>query len=243
MAAPSLRALGTVTSGATGTPTFAEPAGAVADDIILCSWFQDDARTSATPPTGPAGFSRPNDAPQLNNPLGGSPDHSLQVFVGRRSDVGAGPYVFTIIPGTGGATPFCEGRAAAIQNVKVDPSFYAGPQDGNTSGSSDVSTAPAVSTTNSVNDCYAFYVATNWNGGAWTPPAGYTEQWDANNRIITFADLTLAAPQTTSPQAVCASSARMNAWVAPFLPIAAAAESPQTILVAPPPALIRASRW
>jgi hypothetical protein len=219
MVAPSTRALGAVTSANTGTPSFAEPAGAQPDDIIICAWFQDDARTSATPPTPPAGFSLPNDAPQLNNPLGSSPDHSLQVFIGRRSVVGAGPYTFTIVPGTGGATPFCEGRAAAVQDVFTGSPFYAGPQDGNTSGSSNVSTAPAVSTTNSVNDCYAFYVATNWNGGTWTPPSGYVEQWDANNHIITIADATLATPQTTSPQAVNTASARMNAWVATFLPL------------------------
>jgi len=216
MAAPSIRSLGTVTSGSTGTPSFAEPAGAVADDVIACIWFQDDARTSiGTPPTG---FAQATDAPQANNPLtGSSPDHSLQVYVGRRSAVGAGPYTFTVVPGTGGTTPFCEGRAVAIQDV---PTTVASPfteaADGNTTGSTSSTTAPAVSATSLGPDRLALYAATNWNGGAWTEPSGYTEQWDANNRIATFDSLTLTTAQTTSPQAVCAGNNRMNAWVGIF---------------------------
>lgn len=241
MTAPSLRALGTVLSSSTTSPSFAEPAGTVADDIIIIAWFQDDARTSIS--AAPSGFAAPTDAPQNNNPLFGSPSHSLQVYWGRRSAVGAGPYGFTVNVGLGG-TPFIEGRSAAVQDcITTGDPFDAA--DGNTSGLTSVTTAPLVSATSTGTDRFAFYAATNWTGGAWTPPSGYTEQWDADNRIVTFDTLTMAAAATTSPQAVCAGNDQSNAWVGILLPIPAASGAspdPQPLVV-PPPALIRASTW
>lgn len=239
MAAPSLRALGTVLASSTGTPSFSAPAGAVAADLIICAWFQDDGRTSVSG-TLPTGFLQATGSPQVNDPAAGSPSHSLNVYYGIFSAVGAGPYTFTVVPGIGSPTPFCEGRSAAIQDAGT---VWEGTPSGATSGNTNVSTAPSVSSTSAQNDCYAFYVATNWAGGAWTPPTGYTEQWDANDRIITFADLTMPTPATTTPQATNASSNRMNAWVGIIPPVAAAGESPKLILVLPPAAVVRASTW
>jgi hypothetical protein len=239
MAAPSIRSLGTVTSGATAAPSFAEPLGAAADDIIVCGWFQDDARTSISA-TLPTGFAAAFDAPQANNPLtGSSPDHSLQVYVARRSVCGAGPYTFTVVPGTGGATPFCEGMAVAVQGV---PPGIASPfteaADGNTSGSSSSATAPLVTATSLDIDRLALYFATNWTGGAWTPPSGYTEDWDANNRIATLDHLTMAVAASTSPQAVNVSTDRTNAWVGIFASSIAAAAPTSTGPPALPPHIL-----
>lgn len=223
MPAPSIRALGTVTSASTGTPSFAEPAGTASDDVIVCAWFQDDGRTSAVNPVPPTGFAVAQDTPQINDSLAGPPSHALQVWVGRRSVVGAGPYTFTIVPGIGSATPFCEGRAVAVQDVPVSTaSPFTEAADGNTSGASSSATAPAVSASLASAAGLALYAATSWSGGAWTPPSGYNEEWDANNRIITFDSLAMAAPATTSPQAVCAASDRMNAWVGIFAGAASA---------------------
>lgn len=210
MVAPSQRSLGTVLKTSTGTPTFSAPAGAASSDIIVVFWFQDDGRTSVgTPPTG---FSAPNDAPQRNDAAAGSPSHSLNVYWGRFSDVGAGPWAFTVVPGIGSATPFCEGRAAAYQDCITSGNPFEA-ADGNTSGASNTATAPAVSATSAGNDRLAVYMASNWAGGAWTEPSGYTEDWDGDDRIVTLDHLTMPTAATTSPQAVNASSNRMNAWV------------------------------
>lgn len=216
MTAPSLRALGAVTSGPSATPTFAAPPGAQPADVILCGWFQDDARTSIA--AAPAGFAVPLGAPQVNTGVGGSPNHSLRIYWGRFAAVGPGPYIFTVNPGLGSPTPFIEGRSAAIQ----DAITFGDPFDdaaGNTSGNLDTALAPPVSAAAAGADRYNFYAATNWNGGTWTEPAGYTERWDANNHLCTFDDLGPFGPGITSPQALNSASARQNAWLGILLPI------------------------
>lgn len=229
MTAPSLRALGTVVAATTTSPSFAAPAGAIATDVILVAYFQGDGRTTST---APAGFTLAADLRQVNNPAAGDPSHSLYVWWGRFSDVGAGPYTFTVTVGSGG-TPFIEGRTAAIQGCATSGNPFEA-ADGNTSGASAVTTAPAVSATSTGTDRYAFYVATNWSGGAWTPASGFTEQWDANDRIITIDDLTMPTAATTSPQAVCAGSNDSNAWVGILLPVTSAAVTPSPYVVTAP---------
>jgi hypothetical protein len=218
--APSLRALGAVSSGSTLTPSFAAPAGAVADDVIVIAAFVDDARTTVS--AVPTGFLAAPNAPQRNG-SSGSPEHVLIVYYGRFSDVGAGPWGFTL---TSGATPFVEGRAAAIQDCVTSGSPWDA-TDGATSGATSGTVAPLVSATSSGADGYAFYAATDWASGAWTPATGFTEQWDANTRIITFDDKSLTTAQTVSPQATCASSSLMNAWVGILLPIPSTPATPK----------------
>lgn len=239
MVAPSLRALGTVLSSSTTSPSFAAPAGAQPDDVIIIGWFQGDARTGIS--AAPTGFVTPTDAPQSNSAIFGDPSHSLQIYWARFAAAGAGPYGFTVNVGLGG-TPFIEGRAAAIKDcILTGNPFDAA--DGNTSALISVTTAPAVSATSTGNDRYAFYAATNWTGGAWTPPSGYTEQWDGDNRICTFDDLTMPTAATTSPQAVCAGNDQSNAWVGILLPIATGVTAIASPIIAPDAAVIRASTW
>ena len=222
MVAPSIRSIGAQTVGPSATPTFAEPAGAQPSDVIVCAWFQDDARTTIDQGALPTGFAAAPDTPQANNPLiGSSPNHSLQVYAGRRSAVGAGPYAFVVVPGTGGATPFIEGRAAAVQDCILSGSFFDA-ADGNTTGTASDTVAPSVSATSSGLDRFAFYMATNWNGGAWTDPAGFTNVMNSTNRLLTWDSKTLATVQTVTPQAVNSASQRMNAWVGIFLPVPSA---------------------
>ena len=219
MTAPSLRSQGSVVKTTTASPSFAAPAGAVSTDVIVIPFFVDDGRRTVT--AFPSGFSLATDLPQTNDATAGSPSHSLVVYTGRFSDVGAGPYGFTI-----SASTFIEGRAAAVQDciTSGNPIEAA---DGNTSGNTNVTTAPSVSATSLGADRYAFYAATNWNGGAWTPATGFTEQWDADDQIITIDDKALATAQTVTPQAVCVGSSRSNAWVGVFLPVpAGGADSP-----------------
>lgn len=222
MASPSLRSLGTVVSGTTTAPSFAAPAGAASTDVIIIAVFVDDGRSTIS--AAPSGFSQAASSPQVNDAAAGSPSHCLFVYWGRFSDVGSGPYGFTISsPGT----PFVEGRAAAVQGcITTGNPFEA--TNGATSGNTNVTTAPSVSAASLDVDRYAFYAATNWTGGAWTPASGFVEQWDANSQIITFDDKALATAQTVTPQAVCAGSGRSNAWVGILLPVPAAA------VIAPP---------
>lgn len=212
MTAPSLRALGTVVAATTNTPSFAAPAGAVANDVITIGFFAGDGRRAVT--AVPSGFTIGPDLPQINDVSLGDPSHGLYVYQGRFSAVGVGPYGFTM----SGTAAFVEGRAAAIQNCITTGSPIEA-ADGNTSVNTAVTTAPSVSATSLGPERYAFYVATNWTGGAWTPASGFTEQWDANDEICTFDDLALPTAQTVTPQAVCAGSNKSNAWVGIFLPV------------------------
>lgn len=212
MTAPSLRALGAVTSGNTLSPSFAAPAGAVGTDVIVIIAFGDDGRTTLG--ALPTGFSTVPGTPQ-RNANAGSPNHNLFAWYGRYSDVGVGPYVVTLANGF--ATPFIEGRACAIQGCITSGSPWDA-TNGATSGAVAGSTAPLVTATSTGADRYALYAATNWNGGAWTPATGFTEQWDANTRIVTIDDAALPTVQTVTPQAVCAGNNLMNAWVGLMLP-------------------------
>lgn len=250
--APSLRALGTPVSTSTLTPSFPAPAGAQPTDVVLALFFADDGHTIVT--GVPVGFTQIADLPQSNDVTTGSPSHCLIGYWGRFADVGAGPYAFTLsAPGT----PFVEGRTAAIQDcITTGNPFEA--SDGSTSGTTAVTTAPLVTGTSLGPNRYAFYAATNWTGGAWTPAAGMTEQWDANNRIITYDDQQLPAATTITPQAVNVSSNRSNAWVGIFLPTSATVNmgvppisplvisqplpaprvAPTVLLAAPPPSVV-----
>lgn len=210
MVAPSLRALGTVTSATTGSPSFDAPAGAAPSDVVMLAAFVNDGRTTVS--AAPIGFSRPANAPQSNGGAG-APDHLLIVYYGRFGDVGSGPYVFIL-----SQSVFVEGRTAAIQDCAVvgSPIDTTG---GATSGTNSVATAPVCSATANGTNRYALYAATNWASGTWTAPTGFAAQWDTNTKVITFDDATLSTPQTISPQATNASTSLMNAWVGVFLPI------------------------
>lgn len=216
MAAPSIRSQGTPLSDSTATPTFDEPAGADDSDVIAVFWFQDDGRTSVDTP--PAGFAAPEGAPQNNDPAQGPTRHSLNVYLGRRADVGAGPYAFTVLPGAGTATPYCEGRAIAIQDCTLDTTIL-DDADGATTGDAPATTAPLVSADSSGTDRLALYAATNWSGGAWTEPVGYTSIWAGVFGVISLYTAEMPAAATTSPQAGNAADALMNAWVGILLPV------------------------
>jgi hypothetical protein len=216
MASPSLRALGTVLNTSTGTPSFAAPAGAVSTDIILVGFFIDDGTRTVT--AAPSGFTQAGSSPQRTS-NSTSPQHSLAVYWGRFSDVGSGPYGFTV-----STSAFIEGRAAAIQGC-ITTGNPLEATSGNALVGSTSTTAPAVSASSLDVDRYAFYMATNWSGGAWTPPTGYTERWDANDEVLTYDDLALPTATTTSPQAVCASTSQTTAWLGIFMPPAVAASA------------------
>lgn len=218
MVAPSLRSLGTVVGANTNTPSLAVGAGAVSTDVILCGIYVDDGRRTMT--GVPSNFTLGTDLPQTNDTGAGAPSHSLFVYWGRYTDVGAGPYGFTL-SGTAG---FVQARTAVIQDcITTGSPFEAA--DGATSGNTNVTTAPSVSASSTGNDRYAFYCATNWTAGAWTPATGFVERWDANDQVLTFDDKTLTTAQTVTPQAVCVGSGRSNAWVGIMLPVPAASAS------------------
>lgn len=219
MVAPSIRAVGAALSGSTGTPTFAEPAGSQPDDVVVCTWFQDDARTDISASL-PAGFAACPDLRQFNA-FNGAPNHSLFGYYGRRSDVGAGPYTFTVVPGIGSATPFCEGYAFTVQDAKTTGSPFDA-ADGATSGTDNVNDAPLVSAASSGPNRFAAAVATNWTTGNWTPAAGFNEVLESVNKLLTIDQQTLATAQTVSPQPNCSGSGRSNAWVGIFLPVGGA---------------------
>lgn len=203
---PSLRSLGAMWAGVTNAPAFGEPPGAVASDVIEIKFFLDGAANTVT--AAPPGFAVPLGAPQVNS------NHSLRVYWAYRSDAGPGPYAFALASAT-----HVEGRAAAIQGALTGSSPYR-TGAGNFAPSTPPApqTAPPVAATSTDNDCYASYAATNWSGGAWTEPAGFVEVMESTNRIITFDDKALPAPQTVTPQAVCANADKMCAWVGILLP-------------------------
>ena len=191
MASPTFGAAGTYLTGVNAsTAAFAVPTGAAADEIMVVGMYLEGT-AAVTPPTGFTQKSRPTTG------SGGS-DHDLIVFWKRCTGADSGTYSFSW---TGGL--WREGACVRISGCVTsgDPFNVVGTNASTTAGSG---VTPASSNTTTVTDTLQLFVGSNFNGGAWTPPSGYTERVD-NSSDLTVATLAQAtAGASGSITATCA---------------------------------------
>lgn len=185
------------------SPAWAVPASVAAGDVIVIPIFVDTAATI----TGlPSGFAEAANSP-ISRPSGGG-THSLHVVWKRATGADSGTYSFTL-----SGSAFVAGAAERYTGCVAsgDPWDVTTSADG---GATNSTTTPAVSVTTTGADRMLVFAGTNWGGGAWTPPAGFTERIDSGSEVNTADDQSQAvAGSSGSVTATCAGSNKTLAWL------------------------------
>jgi hypothetical protein len=202
VAAPSFGAIGTHLAGSGSTAAFAVPSGVVSGSIIIIPMFVDSTATITVYPTG---FAEAENSPVPNT---GGAQHSLHVVWKRATGNDSGTYSFTF-----SASTYRAGSAIRYTDCVASGTPFDTPTD-SAANTSNSSTSPAVDVTTAGADRLLIWAATNWAGGAWTPPSGFTERMDTGDQINTLAEKTQAAAGNSgSITGTCAGNDKMTAWL------------------------------
>lgn len=201
MSAPTFGASGTYLSGTTSAPSVPVPSGVAAGSFIIIPMFVD---TGGTTVTGlPSGFANAE-----NSPVSNGSSHSLYVFWKRATGNDTGTYDFTF-----SGSAFSESQAHRYENVKATGT----PIDAGTGSAIDDTNGtvtPAVSTSSLGPDRMFLWSGTDWAGGTWTPPSGYTERQDAVVGLVSLAEKTQAtAASSGNVSGTSTGSDKRKAWI------------------------------
>jgi len=178
------------------------PASIAVNDILRFSAFVDSITETFT--VTPSGWVQ---AP--NSPVTGPDNHRLHIWYKRAvaGDVGATTYSWTK-------------SAGAYANAAIER--YTGaittgsPWDVTRGVGSNVSqtTTEDVAVTTTVVDTLLCWTGTDWSGGNWTPPTGFTERRDTGDKVCTSADKPQAAIGGSGAiVGTCATADKRCAWV------------------------------
>lgn len=200
MAAPAFGSIGTHLLGSSASASFAVPAGVAANDVIVIPIFIDVAARTLSALA--AGFVHAEGSPIVGA------SNSLAVVWKRASGADAGTYDFTLDLST-----YRAGSAIRYAGCVTTGSPWDSPVGtafDNISGT----VTPAVSLNTLGPDRLLAFYATNWGGGAWTPPASFTERLDTGDQVITADDLAQAVQGNSgSVTATCVGSDKRTAWL------------------------------
>lgn len=229
MAAPAFGSAGTQLQGTASTANIDVPDNVAADDIIVVTLYIDSTMTV----TGLASsFAHAPDSPIQLGAGAGAGRHSMAVMWKRATgaDSTGSTYNFTL-----SASTYRNGQAIRYTGVNTsgdpwDVTAFALEEGVGTS------TTPAVSDTTTGADRLLVWAATNWTGGAWTPPSAggtWTERRDSGDRVCTVADKAQAvAGATGSITGTAGANDRMTAWLGALKPVGSSGAT------APPPQLV-----
>jgi hypothetical protein len=203
VAAPAFGSIGTYLETSSASPAWAAPASVASGDVIVIPIFVDSTATiTALPP----GFAEATDSP-IARPSGGGA-HSLHVVWKRATGADTGTYSFTL-----SGSAFVAGAALRYTGCVASGN----PWDVTTSadgGVTNSTTTPAVSVTTTGADRMLVFAGTNWGGGGWTPPAGFTERIDNGSEVNTADDsVQVSAGSSGTVTATCAGSNKTLAWL------------------------------
>jgi hypothetical protein len=216
MASPAFGTAGTQLQGSASTMNVDVPDSVAAGDIVVVTAFID---TSVTVTGLATDFVQAPDSPVA---VEGGANHRLYVMWKRATgaDSTAGTYDFTL-----SASVYRNAQAIRYTGAisSGDPWDVTNAATIDTSGSG---TSPAVSDTTTVADTLLVWASTNWAGGTWTPPAGFTERRDTGDGVCTVADLAQAAAGATgSITGTCTGTDKRAAWLGALKSEAAITES------------------
>jgi len=212
VAAPTVGAAGTYRQGVASATVFANPGSVVANSVVVGAFYVDSSTTISSLPSGFA--HAPGSPLRIGAGLGG--EHSINVIWKRASGSESADYTVTL-----SASQYSNGRF-----FRIDGCVTTGdPWDTNSGTGTAVATditngtlSPAVSMTTQNNDQLGWLLTSNWNGGAWTPPSGWTEQMDNGDETCTVDTKALTtAGATGTVQATCAGSNKRGAWLGSLL--------------------------
>lgn len=203
MAAPVFGSIGTYLETSSASPAFAVPSGVAANDVIVISFFLDSTTTISALPSG---FAEAGNSP-IARPSGGGA-HTLHVVWKRATGADAGTYGFTLSGST-----FVAGAALRYTGCVTSGN----PWDVTTSadgGATNSTTTPAVSVTTTGADRMLVFAGSNWSGGRWTPPTGFTERIDSGTGVDTADEKSQAvAGSSGSVSATCVGNDKTLAWL------------------------------
>lgn len=183
---PSFGSVGTHSNTSSSTASIPVPAGVASGDIIVIPIFIDGGTVSITAMA--SGFT---DAPSGPVSTGStSPNHTLAVVWKRATGSDSGTYDFTLSGST-----YRAGSAVRYTGCVPSGSPWDSGVDWEIDTVNDTDTAPVTITTTGA-DRRLIWCGTDWTGGTWTPPAGFTDQFDTGDHVNTLADM--AAPTAGS---------------------------------------------
>lgn len=154
-------AAGFLSPAATGTTvSIDKPADTATDDIILVALYKEGPAADVTPP---AGFT------QIGHQAAtGAQAHETYLFWKRAEAAEDASYTFAL-----SISVFLQGFAVAVRGCLTGASPIDA-YNGNSSGTADVATSPAVSVTTTAANRILVWLAGTFNWTTWTPPPGYT---------------------------------------------------------------------
>lgn len=216
MAAPSWENKGADFSNTSAAPSFVVPAGAASGMVAIVSMFINVAATLVT--GVPAGFSAVPGTPVV----GGS--NSLHKYWKRLTGADSGTYDFTL-----DSAQFVEGSAELYRNcVLVGNPFD--PDPGFAFDDANDTVTPPVTTSSIGPDRLFIHTATDWAGGSWTSPTGYTKRLQPPVGLITISDKVQASAGSSGPlTAVSSNSNKQIAHVVSLIGTTVAGGSMATI--------------
>jgi hypothetical protein len=206
MASPAFGTAGTQLQGSGSTMNVDVPDSVASGDIIVVTAFIDGGTVTVS--ALPTGFAHAPDSPVSN---AGAPAgaHSLAVMWKRAtgSDSTASTYDFTLSGST-------YRNAQAVRYTGAVGSGNPWDVTAPAAATTNSTTSPAVSDTTTVADTLLVWAGTNWSGGTWTPPTGFTERRDSGDGVCSVADKAQAsAAGTGSITGTSTSSDKMSAWL------------------------------
>lgn len=229
-APPSWQASGTYMETTTAAPSFAVPSGVAAGDIIVIPIYTDASIASdggASITAMASGFAHAPGSP-VKTGSGTPPSHSLSVVWKRATGADTGTYDFTL-----SASVFTAGAAQRYSGAVASGVPFDTASGGDTPTAIDDTSGtvtPAVNITTAGPNRMLIFSGSDWAGGAWTPPTGFTERMDSGSEVNTLDDLPqLSAGNTGSVSATCAGSSRRRAWIGALKPSGAATDYVYTI--------------
>jgi hypothetical protein len=232
VAAPAFGSIGTNLFGTASTFNVAVPASVASGDIIIVSIFISSATTTVT--GLPTGFAHVQGSPQTaSGTLLG-----MATMWKRATGADSGTYNFTL-----SASDYRAGAA-----IRYTGCVAAGnPWDAPTGVAVDAANGtvtPSVNVDTAGPDRMLVFFGANWSGGAWTPPTGFTERLDINDRVNTVADKVQAVQGNSGGvTATCVGNDKRIALLGALIGTTAAAGFVAPTIVVPTVAAHRAASW
>jgi hypothetical protein len=204
VAAPAYGTSGAWNGSLASTKSFAVPASVASGDIIVIPMMIDGSTVTIS--AMPSGFAHATNSPRtVAAGIGGN--HSVNVVWKRASASDTGTYDFTFSSST-----YVEGQAHRITGCVAtgNPWDVTTAADGGNTG---LSASPNVSLTTTGPDELLFFAATNWSGGAWTPPTGFSEITDNSGDLTADYKVQAVAGGTGNVSSTCAGTDKSGAWL------------------------------
>jgi hypothetical protein len=203
MAQPAFESAGTYLSGSDTSAAVAVPAGVASGKIVVVTIFLNSGTAAITPA---AGFAAAQNSPSAI-PSGGG-NHALHVFWKRATGADTGTYTFTW---TG--TIVREAIATLYNNCVATGTPFDSPTNAAQDTASGTVT-PAVSISTAGPDRLLIWGGTNWAGGTWTAPTGFTKRAQDGDGNFTICDRGFPTQGSSgSVTGTCTGSDKRTAWL------------------------------